>query len=328
MVATIGNPVPTGVVAINAVTDGQPDALAVQSIILTGGSNGAAATLQSYTDAMAAFEAEGGFDLFAFDGISEEDFTGLNSAVKVWADNNNDAGRYVMVVMGGGTTELANAGGAGVATALGRSALFDTEWVVNLGVSGLKVDSPAGNELLMTSAQSAPRLAGMIASAGITGSVTFSAAVGASGVNSPLTPSQIEVLIQEGVTAWAKRGDVVRLEDGITSFVSVTEEKDFTFTQIRAVRAIQQIGTDISEIVETDWIGKMVNTTSVRDSLVARLEQYFAALEAQRVLVNGTQVQIDTRFDNTKTNVFVLVLAQFQFELKRVLLTIRVPTVS
>ena len=132
----------------------------------------------------------------------------------------------------------------------------------------------------------------MIASAGIRGSVTFGEVVGVDtgGVNGPITPSQIEQLIQQGVVVFSKRGDFIRVEDGITTFISLTEEKDFTFTQIRAVRAIQQIGLDVTEIVERDWIGKRINTTSVRDSLVATLQQYFALLESRDVLVNGTQV--------------------------------------
>jgi hypothetical protein len=291
---------------------------------MLGGLDGAAPTLADYSAALSAFEAEGGFDLLSLDGVSEEDFVGLNAALAAWAITNNEAGRYVMAVVGGGAAELA---GADIANALARTALFDMEWVVNIGVTGLSIVSPGGNVLDLTSAQSAPRLAGMIANAGITGSVTFGEVADAD-VNGPVTPAQIEQLIQQGVVVFAKRGDVVRVEDGITTFISLTAEKDFTFTQIRAVRAIQQIGLDITEIVEQDWIGKKINTTSVRDALVTRISSYFGTLEAQNVLVNGTEVSIDTRYDNTKTNVFILVLAQFQFELKRVLLTVRVPTVS
>lgn len=317
---------PTGTVPVAGVTtQGARSPLNYGSFVMSGGLNGAAVALSDYSTALSAFEASGGFDLLALDGVSEEDFVGLNAALGSWAATNNEAGRYVMAVTGGGATELA---GGDINTAISRSALFDSEWVVNVGVSGLDVVSPGGNILSLTSAQSAARVAGMIANAGITGSVTFGAVEGVDSVNGPITPAQIEQCITQGVLVFAKRGDAVRIEDGITSFVSLTDEKDFTFTQIRAVRAIQQIGLDITEIVERDWIGKKINTTTVRDSLIATLQQYFAALEARNVLVNGTQVQIDARYDNTKTNVFVLVLAQFQFELKRVLLTVRVPTVS
>lgn len=317
-----------GTFTIATTEDGQPEALDIQSVQLAGGSNGDAVTLSSYTDALAALEAEGGFDLLALDGANEESFAGLNAALKVWADTNNAAGRYVMVVVGGGNVELANAGGAGLQTAIARSKFFDSEWVVNVGVSGLKVTSPAGNELNLSGAQSAARVAGMIAAAGITGSVTFGEVAGVEAVNGPLAPAALETAVQSGMIVFSKRGAAVRVEDGVTSFTSITDEKDFTFTQIRAVRAIQTIGSDISAIVEQDWIGKRVNTTSVRDSLVSRLKEYFTGLEAQRVLVNGTEVSIDTRYNNTRTDVYVLVLAQFQFELKRVLLTVRVPTVA
>jgi len=314
-----------GAITVSTITAGARSPLAYGTFAMASGTNGAAITLSDYTDALSAFEAEGGFDLFSFDGVSEEDFVGLNAATAVWAITNNEAGRYVMAVVGGGSTELS---GAVIATALARTALFDTEWVVNVGVSGLKIVAPGGNILSLTSAQSAPRVAGMIANAGIIGSVTFGEVTDVDSVNGPITPAQIEQLIQQGVIVFSKRGDFVRIEDGITTFISLTDEKDFTFTQVRAVRAIQQIGLDVTEIVERDWIGKKINTTSVRDLLVATLSQYFSLLEAQGVLVAGTQVSIDTRYDNTKTNVFILVLAQFQFELKRVLLTVRVPTVA
>lgn len=314
--------------AENALQSGARSPLKYGEFAMSGGSDGAAIALSDYSSALQAFQAAGGFDLLALDGVSEEDFVGLNAAVAEWAIINNDAGRYVMAVVGGGNTELANAGGTGVGTALARTALFDSEWVVNIGVSGLNVTAPCGTTLPLSSAQCAPRLAGQIAAAGITGSITFNQVTGVDSVNGALTPSQVEEMIKQGVVVFAKRGSAVRIEDGVTTFTSVTDEKDFTFTQIRAVRAIQQIGININDIVEGDWIGKKINTTTVRDSLVARLQQYFAVLEARNVLVNGTKVSIDTRYDNTKTDVFVLVEAQFQFELKRVLLTVRVPTVS
>lgn len=314
-----------GDILVTTVTAGTRSPLAYGSFAMTGGNDGAAITLGDYTDALAAFEAEGGFDLLALDGVSEEDFVGVDAAVAAWAITNNEAGRYVMAVVGGGATEQAN---SDIASALSRSALYDTEWVVNIGCTGLNVVSPCGVVLGLTPAQCAARMAGRIAAAGIIGSVTFSEVTDVDSVSGPVTPSQIEQMIQQGVVVFSKRGSAVRIEDGVTTFISLTTEKDFTFTQVRAVRAIQQIGMDISEIVERDWIGKKLNTTTVRDSLVATLQQYFNQLEAQGVLVNGTQISIDARYDNTKTNVFVLVLAQFQFELKRVLLTVRVPTVS
>jgi hypothetical protein len=307
------------------VTGGKRSPLAYGGFAMAGGLNGAAATLSDYTTALSALEAEGGFDLFSFDGVSEEDFAGINAAVGAWAITNNEAGRYVMAVVGGGATELST---ADISSALSRTALFDSEWVVNVGVSGLDVVSPGGNILSLTSAQCAPRVAGMIANAGIINSITFAALTDVDKVNGPVTPAQIEQLIQQGVIVFSKRGDFIRIEDGITTFITLTAEKDFTFTQVRAVRAIQQIGLDITEIVERDWIGKKINTTSVRDLLVATLQQYFSLLEARGVLVAGTQVSIDARYNNTQTNVFILVLAQFQFELKRVLLTVRVPTVA
>lgn len=329
---------PTGItggpITVATTQEGARSPLAYGTSPMAGGADGAALSLTDYTNAMTAFEAEGGFDLFAFDGVSEEDFAGFNTAVRQWTADNNRAGRYVMTVIGGGDTELS---GADVNNAIARSAELNadigfgegegTEFMVNIGVSGLEITSPAGNVLQLNSAQSSARLAGLIANSGITGSITFTD-TGADAVNGPLTPAQIEAAIQQGVIVFGLRGDTVRVEDGITAFTTLTDEKDFTFTQIRAVRAIQQIGLDVSEIVETDWIGQRINTPSVRDALVARLETYFGVLEAQNVLVNGTEVQIDTRYDNTTTNVFVLVLAQFQFELKKVLLTVRVPTVS
>jgi len=325
--------VPALGVVVTVITAGARSPLAYGAFVgVTGfnstGVNGAAPNALSYTNALAAFETEGGFDLFSLDGVSEESIVGINAAIGAWAIINNDAGRYVMAVVGGGATELANVGNLGVTSALSRSALYDSEWVVNIGVSGLDVTAPGGNTLSLTSAQCAPRLAGMIANAGIIGSVTFGEVTDVVKVNGAVTPAQIEAMIQAGVIVFAKRGDFVRVEDGITTFISLTDEKDFTFTQIRAVRAIQQIGLDITEIVERDWIGKKINTTSVRDLLLATLGQYFSLLEARGVLVAGTSVQLDTRYDNTKTNVFILVLAQFQFELKRVLLTVRVPTVA
>jgi hypothetical protein len=70
------------------------------------------------------------------------------------------------------------------------------------------------------------------------------------------------------------------------------------------------------------------NTTTAQNALVTRAKDYFKKLEAQNVLITGTEVELDTRFDNTGYAVYLLVNAQFGLELKKILITLRAPQIA
>lgn len=292
---------------------------------LTGGDNGdAGLTAADYTDPLGVFdmfERRGGFDVFT---LPDEADPALVSSLIGWAQSMNDEGNYVQVVVGGDTDEL-------LATAVSRSGSADSEWIVNVGRTDLKVWYPDGTSQIRRTAAMTARVAGQIAAAGINRAITFadmSTADSPVEVVTPLTRDEIEEAITSGVVIFTKRGSRVVIEDGVTTFTSFTTERDATFGNIKSVRTMQQIGRDFNEIIERGFIGVSNNNAATRSALITAVKKYLKGLEDQGALVNGSQVLLDERFINTGDTVHLLLLVQFGRELKRVLMTLRAPILT
>jgi hypothetical protein len=292
---------------------------------LTGGDNGdAGLTVADYTDPLGVFdmfERRGGFDVFT---LPDESDPGLISSLIQWTESLNEEGTYVMAVVGGDSDEL-------LGTAVTRSDSADSEWLVNVGRTDLKVAYPDGTTVVRRTAAMTPRVAGLIAAAGINRAITFadlSTVDSPVEVVTPLTKEEIEEAITSGVIVFTKRGPRVVVEDGVTTFTSYTTEKDATFGSIKSVRTMQQIGRDFNEIVESGFIGVTNNDTATRNALISAVKRYLADLEGRGALIRGSQVLIDERFINTGDTVHLLLLVQFGRELKRVLMTLRAPILT
>lgn len=284
----------------------------VTAVAMTGGNNGSTLTGTQYNDALDAFEREGGFDVFALDGVSDN--TIITSTI-AWADLLNENGNYVFTVVGGPENET-------VSAAITRS-VYENEFVGSL-YGDVLVTLRNGAVDARGSALLAPRVAGMVAAAGILGSITRGVMPGVV-VETPLTKLEAESLISNGIISLYKRGSETVVEDGITSFTAFTDDKDKTFATISNVRVMQQMGNDLNRIFETEFLGKVRNTEAARQAVRTRVQGYLKTLEALGVLVNGSVVELDTRYTNTGHNIYLTVSIQFALELKRILVGIRTP---
>lgn len=289
----------------------------VTASAFTGGDSGTSTVAADYLNAQDILEREGGWDIYVMDGISD---SSIKTAAIAWIEDLNNVGQYSMIVVGGPDSETV---GAGITLAEG----YDSEYVVSFGGGDIKMTLADGTEVTRNTAEGAPRIAGVIAAAGITGSATRAQLPGIAAVT-PLTKAEAEAAIAGGMLTLTKRQGVTIIEDGITTFTSFTDEKDETFATISNIRAMQQIGFDLDYIFENEWLGKVRNTTTAQNALVTRAKDYFKKLEAQNVLITGTEVELDTRFDNTGYAVYLLVNAQFGLELKKILITLRAPQIA
>lgn len=287
-------------------------------VLVTGsafsaGDSGTSVVAADYTDAQDAFEREGGFDVFSLDGVSTD---AIVEAAAEWAINLNALGNYTMLVVGGAAAETASA-------AVTRTLDYDSEFVVSIhGDHFLTLRDDTEDE--RGSSMLSPRIAGMIAAAGTTGSITRGEIPGVR-IKTPNTKEEAEELIQGGVISLYKRGTVTIVEDGVTSFTSFTDDKDETFATISNVRVMQQMGMDLNEIFETKFLGKIRNTEAARQSVKAAIESYLKTLEAKSVLINGSTVALDTRYTNTGHSIYLSVNIQFALELKKILVGVRAP---
>lgn len=289
----------------------------VTNSLFTGGLDGATTIAADYIEAQEAFERNGGFDVFTLDGI---DNSGINTSLVAWTRGQNDVGNYVFSVVGGPAAET-------VSTAITRAQGYNNEFVASLGGQDFLVTLPDGTEVARTSAEIAPRIAGAIAAAGISGSITRVVLPGVR-LSNPLTGSELANAIGGGLVPIVRRGDQVIVADGVTTFTGVSDIKDATFSAISSVRAMQEIGVTCDRILETEFLGKKRNTPTVQRAIRNRLLGYLQQLEAMDVLVNGSDVELDTRFNNTGYSIFLLISVTFTSELKRVLITVRAPGVS
>lgn len=292
---------------------------------LTGGNNGdSGLTVADYTDPLGVFdmfERRGGFDVFT---LPDEDDTALIGALIQWAQALNEDGNYVEVVVGGDLDEI-------LPTAITRSDSADSEWIVNVGRTDLRVTYPDGTSVIRRTAAMTARVAGKIAGAGIDRAVTFSDMSTPDSpveIVTPLTKQEIEEAITSGVVIFTKRGSRVVIEDGVTTYTSYTTEKDRTFGNIKSVRTMQQIGRDFNEIIENGFIGVTNNNAATRTALITAVKKYLSGLEERGAIVNGSQVLLDERFNNEGDTVHLLLLVQFGRELKRVLMTLRAPILT
>jgi hypothetical protein len=294
---------------------------------LTGGLSGENVVVADYTDPLGvldSFKRQGGFDVFT---LPDEVDTGLIGSVVDWAQDLNDTGQYVEVVIGGDDDELLD-------TAASRSEAINLEWIVNVGRTDLNVTYPDGNTVARRTAAMTARVAGKVAGHGVTSAITFSDMSTEESpvvIRNPLTKDEVEEAIQSGVVVFAKRGARVLIEDDVTTFVPAPGQvdKDATFSNIKSVRTMQQIGRDFNEMIENGFIGATNNDSATRAALLAGIGGYLSNLEDTGVLQKGSTVLLDDRYDSfSGDTIYLLLLVQFGRELKRVLMTLRAPVQS
>lgn len=276
--------------------------------------------LTGFVGALDAFEFQGGYDVFTLPDIVD---TTLITAVIEWTIDQNERGNYVMTVIGGDTGDTLD-------QAITRSETAGNEFIVNVGITSLRVTSADGTVTVRRPAAMTARVAGMIADAGIGKAITFghvSSPDSTVEVAAPMAAADIEEAITSGVVVFTKRGGNVVVEDGITTFTDYTIEKDVTFGTIKSVRTMQQIARDFNDIIEGSYIGQVNNTAIVRSSLLTVVADYLQGLEATDVLIPGSQVLLDESYDNTGNDIHLLLIVQFGRELKRVLIKLRAPTI-
>ncbi len=149
--------------------------------------------------------------------------------------------------------------------------------------------------------------AGMIAGKGIISAITFDGIDGfdivePSSSNTLPTFDDIDAAITGGVNVFTKDSNGIRCESEMTTFTD-TSNDDMPyedFSSIKGVRTLHQIDNDLTDLTNSDWIGKVANTPQTRVNYLGILLQYFRGLEGQTALRSGlSSVSLDDTQDNT-----------------------------
>ncbi len=158
----------------------------------------------------------------------------------------------------------------------------DNEACINV-TSGVKL----ANGTTLTSAQATAWVAGATAGAGVNQSNTGKSYIGAIDVVPRLTKAEMEAAITAGKFIFKvdSAQNVTAVYD-INSLVTFTAEKSSIFRKNRVIRVIDGINNDITQIFESNYVGKVNNNTDGRSLLRSTLIEYYNALQAMGAIQN------------------------------------------
>lgn len=227
-------------------------------------------TTVQYSTIRDAYEAET-FNVFVYPTVVPE---AELTSTKSWVARNRDEGKHFLYIAGGTAEEDAD-----IELGNARSVILKDEYVVNL-VSGVIL--PDDTEV--QSADFAPYIGGLIAATAINKSITYTE-VPVADVTKRLTNSQIKSALVAGSLVLIKDGNVVRIEQGIT-----TDSDETKRGKIRIVRGKQAIATDIPATARANYIGKVDNNPAGQAALISAVKRYMQTMENNNVLMNPTVV--------------------------------------
>lgn len=160
----------------------------------------------------------------------------------------------------------------------------DSESIINVA-QGVKLSD--GAEL--TPAQCTAWVGGQTAGASISKSNTGQKYVGAIDVVPRMTKTEMETAIEAGEFIFKvdTAQNVTAVYD-VNSLTSVTVDKGAQFKKNRVIRTLDGINMDITEIFESNYVGKTNNNADGRSLLRATLIEYFNELQRLSAIQNFT----------------------------------------
>lgn len=284
--------------------------IALPGTSMTGGSSGAALTATEYQAARDALEFDKRFGVV---GLKITDSTEIGLWV-AWADRLNANGTLLELVIGGALDETST-------TAIARTATADSQWVVNL--FGELVDSDG---VLHPSCEMAPRVAGVIANAGIARPITFASFPDLT-LGSPPGTSVLETLVSSGVVPFYGDAFTTRIQRGRTTLRTITASEPVEFQNLLFVRKLQytfrQLDSLATEIISN---GGVVNSPAGRASLLSRLQAEIDQLISEDVVVAGSAAYFDPEYPQEGDRVFVIFAMSMAPGIEQILGRMTIPT--
>lgn len=261
-------------VTAGSVTSGTALTIVGTPTAFTGGDDGATVLAGDVSGAQTAFGKKR-FGLYAH---SIADDTILASTV-TWIQTLNAKGKRCMAVVGGLVGDVIGVP-ATTGTAANRStAIIADPNFVNLGGFSLN-DEKHG---VLSSAQLASRVAGMLAQFGETQGLSFGRLAGTSLATGP-SDSEADDAIAAGVTTVAEDShplSPVRIDKGVTAFTSTTDpDRPYPIYSVpKFMRTMHAIEREITEFSENDVIARMGVSDTTAEYLIAQFGLLFKRRE-------------------------------------------------
>lgn len=261
----------------------------VAASAFASGDNGDTLLASDWTAVLTALSAER-FGVFAPADLTD---SAIIASLKSWVQTENAAGRRFTAVIGGAAGETAT-------TANTRSTTQNDPNIVNVGVGSIIDDrllDANGNVVTLSTAQLAPRVAGIIAQRGESKSITFARLGGTRLVGGP-TSSEIDRAFESGTVVFSR--DVnpeapVRIEKGITTYTTKTDKARpyAIFSQIKYVRTMQGIANELVEAGEfPGGLGELPVNATTRSHFVGLVQERLQARQDNAIVQPGWTVKI------------------------------------
>jgi hypothetical protein len=224
---------------------------------LAGGADGSTLIAGDWTALQTAFESQR-FEVFAPYNLTDDT---IKQALITWAKakNNAEKAKRFMLVLGGGAAET-------MSQAITSATGANDENVVRLGVGTFK-DVDLG--YVQSTAELAPRLAGVIVQRGYDASISFAHLAGLEIVTGP---SEVEILdaVKNGVVVLGQDSAGVRFEKGVTTYVSdIADKPKYVYGNIKYAFTMQSFERTLQERHEGgNIVGRLDVNNDTREFLV------------------------------------------------------------
>lgn len=241
---------------------------------LAGGDDGDVLTGTEYLEALTALQYAQ-FSVLAFPNLTD---AGISATVLAWVQSQENANRPVMLVVGG-------AAGESVSAAITRSATFADPHVVNLGV-GTYHDDLLDRDV--STAELAPRIAGVLAARGRDKALTGAEIGGLSNVGATgIETDDIRAAIDGGVTVLRRTSSAdaeLVIAQGVTTYISKSDDARpyNVFSEPRFIRIMDIFIRRVKGYGDTKIVGDLPVTQEARDAVRA-----FASTEMAELLRTG-----------------------------------------
>ncbi len=246
------------------------------SISFSGGISGNEVKVEDYVRALAAFETSY-LNTLALDGVCDE---AVLSMAKSWHNRVWNAGKMIQLVIGGSHADDKDS-----TVGNARSKSCDHYGIVNVIVGG--IDS-SGNSY--SSAEMAVQIAGVIAALPLNKSITYKQLNDISNITVELSDTEIKAALQAGSFVLFKDVDpetfavTIKVERGINTFTSFTEEAGEKLRKIKAISTMAAIDYDIGRYAMKHVIGELDNDADGRAALFSGISQYLETLADAHVI--------------------------------------------
>ena len=252
------------------IADGSGTLATVTQQPLTGGQD-PTVNGESYSAGLSAIEAID-WNVLAVD----TDDTATHTLAQAYIDRVRNEGKRVIGVVGEPTS-------VAFATRLANAGAFNDPAIIYVA-NGFK----GSDGIVREGYKAAARVAGMVAAAQITESLTHYVVRGATELVGALTNAEIEQAIQSGALVFTMSAQKqVHIEYGINTFVTVTADMDAGWKKIRRVRTRD----NLMDRIAATWdplIGKINNSPDGRATLIAAAQGIINRMIGEGALLQGT----------------------------------------